>query len=57
MTLKKANHIRVIFGLICVLLQDFIFPNGVAYPIGGQASSVEYILLEIHYDNPDLTSG
>ena len=37
-------------------MQDFYFPDGVALPIGGMSSS-EYIVLEMHYDNPNLHSG
>ncbi len=32
-----------------------MFPSGVGYPIGGK--SEQYIVLEIHYDNPNLNSG
>ena len=38
-------------------MQDFRYPNGVAFPIGGPTSTVEYILLEMHYDNPDMDEG
>jgi len=34
-------------------LQAFTFPNDVGFPIGGRHSP-EYILLETHYDNPQL---
>ena len=36
-------------------LQDFVFPNDVAYPIGGKGQ--QYIVLEIHYDNPQMVEG
>ena len=39
-----------------LLLQDFVFPEDVAYPIGGAGNS-RYLLLELHYDNPNLISG
>lgn len=34
-------------------LQDFVFPDGVAYPIGGPVAQ-KYVVLEVHYDNPEL---
>lgn len=36
-------------------MQDFVFPEGVAFPFGGRGP--QYIVLEIHYDNPDLEIG
>ena len=39
----------------CVL-QDFIYPENVAYPIGGPGSA-RYLVMEMHYDNPNMTSG
>ena len=36
-------------------IQDFVFPNGVAYPIGGRGE--QYIVLETHYDNPNTIEG
>ena len=33
-----------------------MYPDNVAYPFGGPENS-EFILLELHYDNPDLISG
>ena len=36
--------------------QDFVYPNGVAYPIGG-AGQERYVVIEMHYDNPSLQSG
>ena len=38
------------------LLQDFIYPENVAYPIGGPGSA-RYLVMEMHYDNPDMDSG
>ena len=37
-------------------LQDFIYPENVAYPLGGP-DSPRYVVIEIHYDNPLLHSG
>ncbi len=37
-------------------LQDFVFPPEVALPIGGE-NSRRYIVIEMHYDNPDLQTG
>ncbi|XP_064399035.1 DBH-like monooxygenase protein 2 homolog [Halichondria panicea] len=36
--------------------EDFVFPPGVALPIGGE-NSRRYIVIEMHYDNPDLQTG
>lgn len=38
------------------LLQDFIYPEGVAYPIGGIGQD-QFVVIEIHYDNPQNTPG
>ncbi|KAL5500626.1 hypothetical protein EMCRGX_G012217 [Ephydatia muelleri] len=35
---------------------DFIYPNGIAFPIGGR-SDEQYVAMEMHYNNPSLTSG
>ncbi|KAL5460037.1 hypothetical protein EMCRGX_G033450 [Ephydatia muelleri] len=35
---------------------DFIYPNGIAFPIGGR-SDEQYVVMEMHYNNPSLTSG
>ena len=40
----------------CCVLQDFIYPENVAYPIGGPGSA-RFLVMEMHYDNPDLRSG
>lgn len=37
-------------------LQDFIYPDNVAYPLGG-AGSPRFVVVEMHYDNPNLQSG
>jgi len=36
--------------------QDFLYPPNVGYPIGGPAGS-QFAVIEMHYDNPGLTSG
>ena len=36
--------------------QDFIYPEGVAYPVGGPGQE-EFLVLEIHYDNPTNVPG
>ena len=33
--------------------QDFVYPAGLAVPIGGARES----MIEMHYDNPDMTEG
>ena len=42
--------------LVLVIMQDFVYPEGVAFPIGGVGNS-EYVVLEMHYDNPGLVPG
>ena len=37
-------------------MQDFIYPEGVALPVGG-SDNHSVVLLEIHYDNPDTRTG
>ena len=36
--------------------QDFIYPQEVAYPIGG-ASGQRFLVMQVHYDNPMRNSG
>jgi len=36
--------------------QDFYYPENVAYPVGGPGNP-EFVVLEMHYDNPQLVSG
>lgn len=36
--------------------QDFVYPEDVALPLGGVGNS-EYIVIEMHYDNPRLVPG
>ena len=36
--------------------QDFYYPENVAYPVGGPGNS-QFVMLEMHYDNPQLVSG
>jgi len=36
--------------------QDFRYPDDVAYPFGGQGSP-EYLVMELHYDNPNMIEG
>ena len=37
-------------------MQEFVYPQDVAYPIGGEGN-LNIIVLEIHYDNPNGDSG
>ena len=34
---------------------DFYYPENVAYPVGGPGR--EFVVLEMHYDNPQQVSG
>ena len=38
------------------VLQTFVFPDNVAYPFGGEGFP-EYLVMELHYDNPNMRSG
>ena len=38
-------------------MQDFIFPENAALPIGGPDKIHTHYLLEMHYDNPEEVSG
>ena len=38
-------------------LQDFVYPEGVALPLGGPQFASEHILIEVHYNNEKLVSG
>ena len=53
-----ALHVCVIMILFYVFCgdQDFYYPENVAYPVGGPGDP-EFVVLEMHYDNPQLVSG
>ena len=42
--------------ILNLLLQDFVYPKDIAYPIGGHGNP-QYVILEMHYDNPNQDSG
>ena len=44
------------FDPLFPLVKDFIYPPGIAFPIGGR-SDEQYVVMEMHYNNPSLTSG
>ena len=37
-------------------MQVFRYPDNAAYPFGGDGFP-EYLVMELHYDNPDMISG
>ena len=47
-----SNIIIVIIGNT----QDFVYPQDVAYPIGG-ANGQRFLVMELHYDNPGRNSS
>ena len=53
-----ALHVCIIMTLFHVSFcdQDFFYPENVAYPVGGPGEP-EFVVLEMHYDNPQLVSG
>lgn len=38
------------------MLQEFLFPEDVSYRVSGPGRG-RYIVMEMHYDNPELLSG
>ena len=38
-------------------MQDFVFPDGVALPLGGQEFASEHVLIEVHYNNENFVGG
>ena len=38
------------------MLQDFVYPENVAYPVGGPGNA-RFLVMEIHYDNPESHRG
>ena len=42
----------------CALLnkQVFVYPGNVAFPFGGEGFP-EYVVMELHYDNPGMVPG
>ena len=44
-------------GSFSLLSQDFAFPEGIALTIEGGDTSLRYVVLEMHYDNPDQVGG
>ena len=40
----------------CAILQEFIFPEGLSLPLGGEGAA-HYVVIEMHYDNPSLEAG
>jgi len=45
-----------LIGAWAVGASDFNYPDNVAYPVGGQGNP-EFIVLEMHYDNPQVVAG
>ena len=39
-----------------VTKQDFVYPDNVAFPFGGEGQR-QYVVIELHYDNPKMVSG
>ena len=51
----RANSLVVQHSFI-IMLQVFVYPDNVAYPFGGEGFT-QYVLMELHYDNPSMISG
>ena len=41
---------------LLIISQEFIYPEGIAYPVGGSGGE-QFLVLEMHYDNPGGVSG
>ena len=58
----RGEYVQLAFYCMCYtehctcVLQDFIYPENVAYPIGGPGSA-RFLVMEMHYDNPDMRNG
>ena len=47
----------VICFLHCLFIfKKFVYPENVAYPIGGERNDT-YLLIQMHYDNPRMETG
>ena len=44
------------FIIYHIYMQDFIYPENVAFPIGGPDDK-QYAVIQIHYNNPNEDSG
>ena len=42
--------------IVHCVAQIFVYPNNVAYPFGGDGQA-QYVVMELHYDNPQMISG
>ena len=52
-----ASHCTHLRSIHCIyMLQDFVYPENVAYPIGGPGNA-RFLVMEIHYDNPESHRG
>ena len=52
----KKNHSISGKLLLVLVMQEFVYPQDVAYPIGGRGNP-QYVILEMHYDNPNEDTG
>ena len=42
--------------IVYYITQLFVYPNNVAFPFGGDGQA-QYVVMELHYDNPEMISG
>ena len=49
-------YVQILDTLYIPRDQDFYYPENVAFPVGGPGNS-QFVMLEMHYDNPQLASG
>ncbi len=54
---NSHNYLFIIILILCnYYLQEFIYPEGISFPIGGTGQQ-QYIIMEMHYDNPNNVAG
>ena len=46
----------ILFISCCLFAQDFVYPEGISYPVGGSGQE-RFVLIEVHYDNPNSMAG
>ena len=50
-----TKHNCTVYSLLNTCKQEFQYPDNVSYSLG--EGSPQYLIMELHYDNPNLVSG
>ena len=53
---EVISHLEIKIRALNFIIQDYIFPTDVAFPLGGKGQPFK-ILLEVHFDNPNGVNG